>query len=233
MIPSLHESKKRLRSLLTYMPLRIRASRALARTSLVAMDGFTLKVPEGVFHPQYFYSSKILLKELHQLDLRDKYVLDMGTGSGILALAAASQGAAVLAVDVNPLAAKAAAVNVAANGFGERVFVRASNLFDQIGDKKFDLIVWNPPFYPKPSVGPPQAAWDAGDSYEIIRQFAATAGDHLRPDGTCTLIFSNDMDIPLIVGVFAFHGFRSSVPKTYRRFLESFEVRSFSLQDRS
>lgn len=233
MSPSLHDSKKRLRSILTYVPLKMRAARATTRTSMVTIDGFTLKVPEGVFHPQFFYSTRILLEELGRVDLNGKQVLDMGTGSGILALAAARRGARVLAVDVNPAAATAAATNAEANGLVARVSVRTSDLFSGVGDEKFDVIVWNPPFYPRAPLNAARAAWDAGDSYDVLRRFAASAALHLRPGGRCILIFSSDMNIPLIVDMFAPYGFRSSILDTYRRFLESFEVHSFSLRERS
>jgi len=233
MSSSLHNSKKRLRAILTHVPLRMRASRATGRTSIVTIDGFTLKVPEGVFHPQFFYSSRILIEELRRIDLAGRQVLDMGTGSGILALAAARRGATVLAVDVNPAAAKAASANAEANGLAGRVSVRTSDLFAGVGDEKFDVIVWNPPFYPKPPLHPARAAWDAGDSYEVIRRFAASAASHLHRGGKCILIFSSDMDIPMIIGMFTLHGFRTSTLNTYRRFLESFEVHSFSLRESS
>ena len=72
-----------------------------------------------VFHPGYFLTSAFFAQFLLTVDLNGKRVADVGTGSGILALAAAQAGAAsVLALDINPNAAQAALENARANGFG-------------------------------------------------------------------------------------------------------------------
>ena len=72
------------------------------------------------------------------------YVLDLGTGSGILAIAAARLGAGpVLALDVEPQAVKAARQNAAANGVEGAVEVREGTLSDGALGERFDLIVAN------------------------------------------------------------------------------------------
>jgi release factor glutamine methyltransferase len=75
--------------------------------------GFRLTVRPTVFHPRYFLTSEFFANFLlASLDLTGKRVADVGTGSGILALAAARVGAAnVVAIDINPNAAEAAAEN--------------------------------------------------------------------------------------------------------------------------
>jgi len=70
-------------------------------------------------------------------------VLDVGTGSGILALAAAKLGAAkVVALDVDPVAVAAARKNVALNGLADRVEVRQGSV-DQVEPSGFDLVLAN------------------------------------------------------------------------------------------
>jgi ribosomal protein L11 methylase PrmA len=82
-----------------------------------------------VFHPRYFLTSGFFARFLLKLDLNGKRVADVGTGSGILALAAAQAGAAsVLALDINPNAARAAVKNADVNGFGGSIRAIGSNL---------------------------------------------------------------------------------------------------------
>jgi hypothetical protein len=86
-------------------------------TRVTRAAGFRLAVRPTVFHPRYFISSECFAKFVDGLDLRGKNVVDVGTGSGILALAAARAGAAnVMATDINPNAALTAAENARANG---------------------------------------------------------------------------------------------------------------------
>src|SRR6266576_7221871 len=87
------------------------------RTTVARVAGFRLTVRPTVFHPRYFLTSEFFANFLSDIDLTGKRVADVGTGSGILALAAARAGAAsVVALDINPNAAKVAAENAHANG---------------------------------------------------------------------------------------------------------------------
>jgi len=70
-------------------------------------------------------------------------VLDLGTGTGILAVGAALLGATtVLAVDTNPLAVRTAARNATLNGLANTVMVREGRAEDFI-DRSFDLLIAN------------------------------------------------------------------------------------------
>ena len=74
------------------------------RTTVARVAGFRLTVRPTVFHPRYFLTSEFFANFLSDIDLIGKRVADVGTGSGILALAAARAGAAsVVALDINPL----------------------------------------------------------------------------------------------------------------------------------
>jgi release factor glutamine methyltransferase len=77
--------------------------------------------------------------------LEGERVLDMGTGSGVNAIFAATRGARVLAVDISPPALAAAEANAERNGMADRIEVRRSDIFDNV-EGLFDLIVFDPPF---------------------------------------------------------------------------------------
>src|ERR1700688_2307010 len=107
----------------------------LSRKSIrtVRAAGFRLTVRPTVFHPRFFISSERFAAFIDGLDLKGKRVIDVGTGTGILALAAARAGAQnVVAGDINPNAALNAAENARANGLGDRVSAVCTNLLRSV-----------------------------------------------------------------------------------------------------
>lgn len=71
--------------------------------------------------------------------------LDVGTGSGVLALILAGSSRSVVATDVNPAALRYAKLSAALSGF-DNVDVRAGSLFEPVPAARFDRVVSNPPF---------------------------------------------------------------------------------------
>jgi ribosomal protein L11 methyltransferase len=87
-------------------------------------------------------TTRLCLALLEELVPRDGRVLDVGAGSGILAIAAAKLGACrVRAIELDPLAAKVARENVARNGVDAVVSVEAGTLTD--ATERFDVAVAN------------------------------------------------------------------------------------------
>ena len=109
-------------------------------------------------------------------------VLDVGTGSGILAIAALKLGAAsVLALDVSPIAVEAARANAAANGLAERIELRLATLEGAAGE----------PYAPLPRdlamLGPEIGTYDvvvANIIARVITQLAPALLRATRPGGT-------------------------------------------------
>ena len=96
--------RRALRNTLHYLSYHFVLSRP--KTQVSRVDGFRLTVPPTVFHPGYFISSEAFAKFVDRLDLSGKTVVDVGTGTGIIALAAGRAGAeTVIATDINPNAA--------------------------------------------------------------------------------------------------------------------------------
>jgi len=75
-------------------------------------------------------------------------IIDVGTGSGCIALAVASElpSADILATDISTDALKIAEANAARLGFSGRISFRRADLLDGISAQQFDLVVSNPPY---------------------------------------------------------------------------------------
>jgi release factor glutamine methyltransferase len=122
-------------------------------------------------------------------------VLDLCTGSGMLAvLAATRNGSEVTAIDVSRRAVVAAWLNAKLNGVTVRV-VRG-DLFEPVAGQRFDLIVSNPPYLPSPDERLPNRgparAWEAGPSGRaFIDRICATVAEQLRPGGILLLAHSS------------------------------------------
>jgi methylase of polypeptide subunit release factors len=77
--------------------------------------------------------------------------LDLGTGSGLLAVHAAAHADRVVAVDINARALRFAEFNAALNAV-ENVDWREGSLFEPVAGEQFDLVVCNPPYYISPEL---------------------------------------------------------------------------------
>jgi release factor glutamine methyltransferase len=147
----------------------------------------------GVFQP--LSDSYMLAEELKRERLGPGVaVLDLCTGSGLLAVVAARRGAESVAVDVSRRAVISARLNAALNGV--RVTALRGDLFEPVADRRFDVIVSNPPYLPDPDEELPRSgvarAWEAGPrGRALLDRICAQAGEHLMPGGALLLIHSS------------------------------------------
>ncbi|MCC7346345.1 MAG: 50S ribosomal protein L11 methyltransferase [Variibacter sp.] len=186
--------------------------------------GFRLKVRPTVFHPRFFISSERFVEFIDSLDLTGKQVIDVGTGSGILALAAARAGASyVVAADINPNASISAAENARANGFGDRVAGVCCNLLAAFAPKPlFDVILSSPPKHAGEPRDLADRGWHAGPAYRDVADLFDQARDRLKPGGCLYVMVSSDTDLALFAERIAQAGFVSTVAREYSIYVESF-----------
>lgn len=96
------------------------------------------------YHPTTSLCLEALLKYIHAVETNIKTLTDLGTGTGLLAIAAARQGVEhVLAVDHNTLACKVAQENAQLNKVSSQITVRKANLRKECPGTEADMVVAN------------------------------------------------------------------------------------------
>jgi release factor glutamine methyltransferase len=188
----------------------------------VRAAGFRLAIYPTVFHPKLFLTSEFFARFLATIDLQDKHVADVGTGTGILALTAAREGAKSVALDINPMAVKAATDNARANGLGDRVTAIRSDLMSALApSSQFDVIISNPPFFSGEPRDIADRAWVAGPGYRDIASLFEQARQRLKPSGTMYVLLSSDSDLHFFGLLIAKAGFRARTATAFSIMVES------------
>ncbi|MGG7519242.1 peptide chain release factor N(5)-glutamine methyltransferase [Allorhizobium undicola] len=134
---------------------------------------------------------------------QDVRILDLGTGTGAIALALLKEceNIRATATDISAEALATAARNAESNGLSDRLITLKSDWFTAV-DGSFDMIVSNPPYIskavieglePEVRLYDPMAALDGGeDGLDAYRAIASNAGRFLRPHGHVALEIGYD-----------------------------------------
>ncbi|MEW1639464.1 HemK2/MTQ2 family protein methyltransferase [Streptomyces sp. NPDC093801] len=146
----------------------------------------------GVYRPQA--DTLLLADALAREPLQPgAQVVEIGTGTGALALRAAARGAEVTAVDVAWPAVLAARLN----GWRRRLRLRVlhGDFAARTRGRRFDLVLANPPYVPGPRArlpaGGARRAWEGGrDGRAVIDRICAAAPALLRPGGVLLMVHS-------------------------------------------
>jgi release factor glutamine methyltransferase len=138
---------------------------------------------------------ELAIEFLRMREYRQPRILDLGVGSGVIAVTVAREypGGSILAVDVSPEALAVARTNAAALGVADRVKLAVSDLFSAVSaEMKFDLILSNPPYIadpeydglpPEVKADPRQALLAGPDGLAAIRAIIHQAPEYLAPRG--------------------------------------------------
>ncbi|MGE5431315.1 MAG: methyltransferase [Syntrophomonadaceae bacterium] len=189
------QNKKVIKSLLT-PALKVIASLYLRRERFYSYNGLRVRISPGVFHPGLFFSTKILLDHLNNLDLKGKKVLELGAGSGLISITAASKGAISTASEISKTALDDLRVNSGLNHLPVKII--QSDLFAGIPDTDFDLIIINPPYFHLDPSKESKYAWYCGSGFQYFRKLFPQLKRFKNCSVIIDMILSEDCEIERI-----------------------------------
>ena len=136
--------------------------------------------------------------------------LDIGTGTGIIALHLSSIAKQVIAVDINPFAIFCARKNVRRNGLTNRIIVFYSDLFSNIpANLRFDIITFNMPYLNTYSKDQHIVTWDYLASWsiyepsDILSQCLKYAKDYMKPSASIYFIVSSLFNFKKVLNAYS------------------------------
>lgn len=166
--------------------------------------GINLEIYPEVFSPKYFTDSAWFAKILPSIIGKSK-LLEIGTGTGLIALLSALNGAEVTATDINPQAVLNAKKNF--KNYNLNIPTYLGSVYDSLDEsQKFDYIFWNHPF--NYGTDPDEtvllkAGFDF--KYESLEKYIAEAKNHLMPSGKLLLGTGNYADLERINEIASSH----------------------------
>lgn len=158
---------------------------------MVFFANYVFQVWSDVYEPaedSFLFADNLTVNE-------GEYVLDMGTGCGILSIIAAEKASHVVAIDINPNAVRCAKENARQNMVADKISLICGDLFTplKIGEK-FDLILFNAPYLPsEPGEGSKwvERAWAGGvNGRSVLDRFLKDFPEYLKANGRVLLMQS-------------------------------------------
>lgn len=164
-----------------------------------------IKVFPGVFHPGFFFSTNYLLSFLENISLENKLFLELGCGTALISIAASKKNAKVTAIDISDSAIENAKTNSEINQ--TEMTILKSDLFKNLTDQVFDIIVINPPYYPKKIHNNADYAWFCGEEFQYFTELFSTLNQHIHSETLTIMVWSEDSDIQPVIKIATEHNF--------------------------
>jgi release factor glutamine methyltransferase len=190
----------------------------LKKDRLYRFEDTSIIVKKGVFHPGFFFSTRFLLQELKMHDLKNKALLELGCGTGLISVVAAKKGASVAASDISGLAISCVTENAKLNEIQIQTF--QSDIFSSIPARHFDYIVINPPYYRGEAGNEAQKAWYAGTELEYFKKLFLQIGGFTKPETLTLMVLSEDCEIDEIRKIAKINGLTLLLRRTKKFWFE-------------
>ena len=199
----------------TYKPLLVKY---LSKKRDYELDGIKLEIPPQVFHPGFFFSTRLLLNYLKQLQLKDKKFLELGCGSGLISIYAAKKGAKVSSSDINTVAIEFLKKNSRVNNV--ELDIVHSDLFKNIPPQSFDIIAINPPYYKKQPKTETEHAWYCGENGEYFSGLFENLYSYIHPATEIYMVLFDGCDMKMINTIAGKHNFQLTCVFVQKNLLE-------------
>ncbi len=158
-----------------------------------------LEIAPQVFHPGFFFSTRLLLGYISTLSLQGQRFLELGAGSGLISIHAAKEGAIVTATDINPVATEYLRRNCEKNKVKAEII--QSDLFADIPEKSFDIIAINPPYYRRQPQTMADRAWYCGENGEYFEELFTNLEKYIHRNSIILMVLSEECDINMISAI--------------------------------
>ena len=155
-----------------------------------------LVIPPEVFHPGFFFSTKIFINYIRKLNIANKKFLELGAGSGLISMVAAKRNAFVTAIDINPVAIEYLKTNSSSNNITMNII--ESDMFNNVPPQFFDIVIIAPPYFKKDPKSYKDHAWYCGENGEYFQNLFSTLGGYIRNESDVLMILSEDCDLEMI-----------------------------------
>ena len=198
-----------------YRPLLVKY---LSKERNYRFAGMRLRIHPSVFHPGFFTSTRFLLEQVLRYPLQNRSLLELGAGSGLIAISAAKAGADATASDINPFAVEYLQLNAAANKAG--IHIIHSDLFTSIPQQVFDMIVINPPYYFKDPASDRDQAWYCGSDGAYFKGLFSSIGNYTAQNTVILMVLCAGCDIPRISAMANESGFIMDCINTKQTLIE-------------
>jgi len=157
------------------------------------------------------------------------WVLEIGTGCGIISILAADRAERVIATDINPYAARCAKINAEMHGVSEKIDIVIGDLFAPFRENfTFNIILFNAPYLPNGereewrSENLIDYAWSGGkNGREVINRFIQQASKHLKIGGKILLVQSTLSDVEKTLREFRREDFKAQIIDERKSFFET------------